>query len=235
MEPRAMIDSAEVKNILFSLGAELCGITGMDRLEAAPEGFHPRNVMPDCQSAIIFACRFPVGALHCVSHAPYTRIRNSITAKMDAIALDACIELDKRGISCAPIPTNEAIYDTKTGRSRCIVSLKHLAQAAGLGTIGRHSLLITPELGSMLWLGGILCEAELEADDLKEAVCNQCGLCVKACPIGALADPQMNQQACWEYAFGEDPENKSWRIHCHKCRDICPYNLGTKNAFRRSR
>lgn len=227
-----MIERDEVKQILFSLGAELCGITGMERLSGAPEGFHPRDVMPSCNSAIVFACRFPVGALHCVSPAPYTRIRNSITAKMDAIALDACIELDKRGVLCAPIPTNEAVYDAKTGRSRCIVSLKHLAQAAGLGTIGRHSLLITPELGSMLWLGGILCEETLEEDEQKEPVCNQCGLCVKACPIGALENQQMNQQACWDYAFGEDPINKSWRIHCHRCRDACPYNLGTENAIR---
>lgn len=35
------------------------------------------------------------------------------------------------------------------------------AQAAGLGTIGRHSLLITPEFGSMIWLGAVLCEQEL--------------------------------------------------------------------------
>ena len=38
-------------------------------------------------------------------------------------------------------------------RYRSIISLKHVAQAAGLRTIGRQSLLITPEFGSMIWLG----------------------------------------------------------------------------------
>ena len=120
------MDSGEIKALLKSLGADLCGIAGAERFREAPEGYHPRDVMPGW---IVFACRFPVGALLCSSHAPYTRVRNSITAKMDAIALDFCIEMEKRGMVCAPIPTNEAEYDPRTGRSRCIISLKHAAQA----------------------------------------------------------------------------------------------------------
>ena len=119
----------------------------------------------------------------------------------------------------------------KTNRWRSIVSQKHAAQAAGLGTIGRHSMLITPEFGSMVWLGTVLCSEELEADELKESVCNNCNLCVEACPVKALENPIMNQQTCWDYAFGDDVEKKSRRIACHKCRDICPYNLGTENNF----
>lgn len=88
----------EVKSILFSLGADLCGIAGVDRFEEAPEGYHPLDVLPVCKSVISFACRFPVGTLACRSAVPYTRVRNSITAKLDAIALDFCIEMEKRGI-----------------------------------------------------------------------------------------------------------------------------------------
>ena len=39
------------------------------------------------------------------------------------------------------------------------------------------------------------------------------------------------QQTCWDYAFGDDEEKQVWRIACHKCRDICPYNLGSENSF----
>ena len=221
----------EVKSLLYALGAELCGIAGIERFADAPEGFHPRDVMPACRSAIAFACRFPVGALQCVSHVPYTRVRNSITAKMDAITLDACIELDKRGVLCTPVPANESIFDPRTGRFRSIISLKHAAQAAGLGTIGRHSLLITRELGSMLWLGAILCGEALDADPLEEPICNQCGLCVEACPINALEREQIDQQGCWNYAFGEDEQTKNWRICCHRCRDVCPFHPGSRNSF----
>lgn len=101
-------------------------------------------------------------------------------------------------------------------------------QAAGLGTIGRHSLLITPEFGSMVWLGAVLCEQEFEADALIENICNNCNLCVEACPVDALKEPELNQQNCWDYAFGDDEDLQSWVISCHKCRDVCPYNLGSE-------
>lgn len=221
--------SREVKEIFYALGADLCGIASLDRFGGAPEGYHPLDVMPGCRSVISFAVRFPAGAIRCKSDVPYTRARNSITAKVDAMALDGCLELEKRGFLAAPIPTNEAQWEEKTGRSRSILSQKHAAQAAGLGTIGRHSMLITPEFGSLVWLGAVVTEAELEPDPVKDSVCDDCGICVEACPIQALDQRDMDQQACWDYAFGDDPETKTWRIACHKCRDSCPYNFGTEN------
>lgn len=227
-----MVDSQEVKAVMKSLGADLCGIAGVDRFSLAPKGYHPLDVMPLCKSVISFGCRFPVGTLLCSSHAPYTRVRNSITAKMDAIALDFCMEMERRGVLCIPVPTNEAEWDGRTNRWRSIISLKHVAQAAGLGTIGRHSLLITPEFGSMVWLGAVLCTRELEPDDLLRGnFCTQCGLCVSACPVNALETVEMHQQTCWDYAFGTDETSQSWRIACHQCRDVCPYNMGSRNSL----
>ena len=100
--------SREVKEIAYSLGAELCGIASLDRFADAPEGYHPLDVWPACRSVISFACRFPAAAVSCGSDVVYTRVRNSITAKMDAIALDLCMELEKRKAPCIPIPTNES-------------------------------------------------------------------------------------------------------------------------------
>lgn len=109
--------------------------------------------------------------------------------------------------------------------------MKHAAQAAGLGTIGRHSLLITSEFGSMIWLGAVLIEAEVEPDKLKDKICNDCNLCVEICPINALENIEIKQDKCWQYAFGDDQEKKEWRISCHKCRDVCPFNLGSENKI----
>lgn len=226
-----MIDSKRVKEILSALGADLCGIASMDRLANASKGYHPLDVFPACKSAISFGCRFPVGALNSKSDVPYTMVRNAITRKLDAMALDFCIELERHQVTCVPVPTIESQWDECTGRYRSIVSQKHIAQAAGLGTIGRHSLLITPEYGSMVWLGAVLCGQELEPDEMKEPICNGCNLCVDVCPVNALDGAEVEQQACWNYAFGEDRERQIWRISCHRCRDICPYNLGSQNSF----
>ena len=225
------ITKEELKNIASSLGADLCGVASIDRFNDAPKGFHPLDVFPACKSVISFAVRFPVGALLCDTPVPYTRIRNSLTSKMDAIALNLCIELEKRGIVSIPIPTNESLWDENTERWRSIISQKHAAQAAGLGTIGRHSLLITPQFGSMVWLGCVLCDAEIEPDQVLADICVGCNKCVQACPVNALENKEINQQKCWDNAFGEDEKLQAWVISCHKCRDACPYNLGTENSY----
>ena len=220
--------SSDVKNKLYSMGADLCGIASVDRFEAAPQGFHPNDVLPSCKSVISYGIRFVSGTISCKSDVPYTLVRNVLSQRMDNISVEFCIDMEKSGVLAIPIITNQSFLDPRTGRNRCIVSAKHAAQAAGLGTIGRHSLLLTPEFGSMLWLGTILTEYELEPDPLKQPVCNDCGLCVDICPVGALDSEEVDQAKCWNYAF-QEPKG-GYCITCHKCRDICPFNFGTENA-----
>lgn len=66
-----MLDSKGVKEIMFALGADLCGIASIDRFANAPKGYHPLDVFPACKSVISFGCRFPVGTLICKSDVPY--------------------------------------------------------------------------------------------------------------------------------------------------------------------
>lgn len=49
------ISSVKVKEIMKSLGADLCGIASLDRFVSAPQGYHPTDVFPACQSVISFA------------------------------------------------------------------------------------------------------------------------------------------------------------------------------------
>lgn len=221
------MNEKELKQLAYDLGADLCGIAGIDRFDDAPQGYHPLDVLPTCQSVIVFAKRFPAGTLACQTAVPYTVARNVLTATLDRLSVDFCIEMEKQGILAVPTRTNSSEWDERTERWRNIVSAKHAAQAAGLGSIGRHSLLITPQFGSMVWLTVVLTEEKLTPDPLLENICDNCNLCVEACPVNALENQEMKQMVCQNYAFGE--VKKDWRISCHKCRDICPYNLGSEN------
>ncbi|MDL2275345.1 4Fe-4S binding protein [Desulfosarcina sp. OttesenSCG-928-G10] len=71
-----------------------------------------------------------------------------------------------------------------------IVSLRHAAVAAGLGTLGRHNLFIHPEMGSRVILFGVVTDLELPPDPLYATdLCVNCDICVENCPSHALDEP----------------------------------------------
>lgn len=229
--------SQEIKELAYGMGADLCGIASIDRFGGAPEGYAPTDLMPSCKSVIVLGRSFPAGYLQCTDPAvPYTVIRNVLSNMLDALSIDYIAALEKKGIVAittgAIDPTN---FDVATGRMRQVVSAKHSAQAAGLGVIGKNTLLINEEYGNMLWLVVVLTEIELEPDPVVEKdYCGDCTLCIDVCPanatgkLGPDGKPTLDQFACKDYAFGE-PNGGDWRVTCVRCRSICPHALGTKN------
>lgn len=216
-----------------NLGADLCGIANVERFHQAPKGYHPCDVLPSCKSVIVFGCRFLRGTLECKSSVPYTVVRNILSDKMDKIAVRFCADMEELNHIAVPTGTNGPTeYDDTTERQRNIVSAKHAAELAGLGRIGRNTLLITPQFGNMVWLSVILTDMVLDSDPIIDHdLCRGCFECVRACPIGAIGKEedtagnplnsyQMNQRSCWNYAFG--PEGKgNWKIKCYRCRAAC--------------
>jgi epoxyqueuosine reductase len=212
----------------FQFGADLCGIASADRFENAPEGFHPRDVLAECQSVIVLARRFLKSTLFAKSSVPYTDVRNELSRNMDRMAIDLSYELEGKEVLAVPInsigPTE---WDNKTNKSRGIISLKHAAELAGLGKIGKNTLLINENYGNMIWLSGVLVSEKIEPDPPAkyEGCLSSCRICLELCPIQALDGVSMNQKACWEYAFGFH-KGGEWRIKCFACRKMCPHCLG---------
>jgi len=208
----------------------LCGVASIDRFSGAPKGFHPRDVLPAAQSVIAFAKRFPAGTLQCETTVPYTIVRNMVSDILDKLSFQFCCDMELDGVVAVPTGTvGPTERDPRDGRMRNIISAKHAAQAAGLGVIGRNTLLITPEYGNMVWLSAILCELPLVPDKMLEDVyCAGCTLCVDACPVHAVGDPALQQEDCLRYAFGSE-NGGEWKILCHQCRDVCPHCLGIIN------
>ncbi len=226
-----MIESQKLKNMAYDLGADLCGIASIDRFDLAPEGFHPSDVLPSCKSVIALAKKFPAGTIFCTSQVPYTVVRNILSDEMDKLAVRLCSSLEDIGIIAVPTGTiSPTLWDPKTRRNRNAVSAKHAAAAAGSGRIGKNTMLVTPEYGNMVWLTVVLCSAELAPDEIVSgSPCPQnCSVCVDNCPVNALGNPEMNQQACWDYAFHVD-EGQPFIFKCNKCRTMCPNCLGIRN------
>jgi len=227
-----MLKSTEVKRILHDMGADLCGIASVDRFGEAPEGFHPCDVLPSCKSVIVFAKKFPIGTLHCGTTVPYTITRNVLSSELDIMSVRFCAAMEEYKVIAVPTGTiSHNQYDSKTDRWRSIVSAKHSAVAAGLGRIGKNTLLVTPEYGNMVWLNVMLTDVTLDPDEilLGNPCPDGCSLCMDSCPVQALGNPEMNQGTCFSHAFHANP-GEELTLKCHTCRSICPNRLGSKNG-----
>jgi hypothetical protein len=133
------ITAAAVKDLAAGLGADLCGIAGVDRFADAPPGFRPVDIHPDARAVIVVAARFPAGTLTAATQVPYTFVRNKMVGKLDNITFALAGSLEKRGALTVPIPSSDPYdyWDEAQTRGMGILSLKHAAVCAGLGVMGK--------------------------------------------------------------------------------------------------
>lgn len=120
---------------------------------------------------------------------------------------------------------------------------KQLAVEAGLGWIGRQSLLVTPRHGTYILLGELILCDETESYDTPFAGshCGSCCNCIDACPTGAVADNRtIDARRCIscrtvEHETTGTIDLHGWIFGCDSCQSCCPYNrrapLHTHPAF----
>jgi epoxyqueuosine reductase QueG len=86
------------------------------------------------------------------------------------------------------------------------ISLKHAAEIAGLGVIGKNYLLTNPQYGNLLWFSAVLTDAELMPDEKAQStMCDNCNKCVEACPAGALDNlASFKRKGCSKFFTMED-------------------------------
>ena len=115
-----------------------------------------------------------------------------------------------------------------------------LVQEAGLGFLGKNTLLIRPGVGSftflaeVVWNVGITLDAWSGSHTAKSTACGSCTRCLSSCPTGALVSPQvLDARRCISYLTIEKRtdfdswERKAvgdWVFGCDACQDVCPFN-----------
>ncbi|HTQ40005.1 MAG TPA: tRNA epoxyqueuosine(34) reductase QueG [Pirellulales bacterium] len=243
--------TVELKAQAARLGFDLCGICpafeppGVDRLQTwlaagyagqmhylpdrAKAAAHPRHVLDGARSIVMLAMNYrtaepaePKSGQGRVSRYAWGAdyhdvIRLRLTELADWLRVQSPGANVRGVVDTAPLLERE------------------FAQLAGLGWIGKNTLLLNKQIGSWFFLAALLTDVELEYDTPHETDhCGTCRACLDACPTGAFVDAYvLDARRCISYLTIElreaiPTELRSgvgqWLFGCDVCQDVCPWN-----------
>lgn len=244
-------DSASaIKRYAASLGFDACAIASVDAIDPGDHlgkwlnaGLHAGmewmartrevrqnvcNKLPDAQSVVVVARNY-------YSHRPQPPAETGRVARY-AWGRDYHRVLEKPLRKLAAFIVDEIDRDATVWP--CVDSgplmEKAWAARAGLGWIGKNSLVLRRDLGSYFFLRAVVTTARIAADTPIADQCGACRLCIDACPTQAIVAPKVvDAQRCISYHTIENrgaiPGELSekfgdWVFGCDICQDVCPWN-----------
>lgn len=177
---------AELEAVAKASGAKAFGVADLDML---------RQKVPDLLTivgegycrAVVAGMRLQDAVIEGIQNQPtpiYFHNYRQLNYQLDRLAWELADLLQDRGYKAYAVPASQIIKsDPMSGH----ISHKLLGWAAGLGFIGRQSLLVHPEFGARMRYVSVLTDAPLIADvPYQGDGCGACRACISVCPAGAI-------------------------------------------------
>ncbi len=208
-------------------GAKLVGFCQLDKSPIAD--------MPNLKYAVSIAVKLSDSVISTIKDKPtitYFQHYRTANYKLNLLAFSCCNLLEEMGYNAFPIAASQS-DNTEGVEYRGVFQHKTAARLSGLGFIGKSGLLITKEFGSKVRFATVLTDMPLKSDlPIIENACNNCELCVKSCPAGAISGIIYKEGMSREDFF--DAEKCSYNMKkymdigrgsvCGICISVCPYN-----------
>ncbi|MDD3243131.1 MAG: hypothetical protein PHD32_05320, partial [Eubacteriales bacterium] len=215
----------QVRQIFLAAGADVCGLAAAEALDTAPDGFRPGDIWPQCRSLIVFGLANPKGLTRTDPRLVYGTFNAMCARRVDEIAFAAARRMEAElGCIAIPLPC-DGPYDAwipEKLEGRGMLSMKHAAVAAGLGQLGKNTLLLNRKFGNRLSVGVVLTDLTLAGDAPAPGVCiSGCRKCLDACPVGALDGSHACQLSCRPNAYSTNARGFDV-VDCNRCRAVCP-------------
>ena len=219
----------KIEKTALSLGADLFGVAPIERFKEAPKGFHPQDIYSPTQSVIVVAISVPSEPLFAESRIPYSHMNSMCIKMVDALTYDLARALEQDNILTVPLPSDDPIeyWEEDRQHAQAVLSMRHAGMLAGLGKLGKNSLLINDRFGSMIQMGALLTAECIEPNPLADyEVCKpNCSACIKACPEKAIDNKSIIQKRCRSASQVEISKGFSIK-GCYDCRKKCPHVRG---------
>jgi epoxyqueuosine reductase len=207
----------------------------LDERKAAYQ--HPDGVMPGVKSVLMLGMNYRT-ADHLVPAAGNGRVARYAWGQADYHDLihGRLKQLKKYALSLIPSASVRGVVDTAPLMER------EFAQLAGLGWIGKNTLLLNKHNGSFFLLAALLIDQGLEYDSPFETDhCGTCTACLDACPTNAFLGPgKLDATKCISYLTIEHRSSvpdelrsgmQDWILGCDVCQDVCPWNTKSPRSM----
>ncbi|MEE9610998.1 MAG: SCP2 sterol-binding domain-containing protein [Desulfatiglandales bacterium] len=198
------IEAAWVKKLVLDSGADDVGIVEIDRPELADHRDDILAAYPNTKALVSIVCRLNRDNIRSTSRSASDLEFLKGFEGVNRSAHRVERTLGEKGVRCM-VPGSSFPMDLYLWPGKMWpVSHKTVAEAAGMGLMGRHRVLIHPRFGSFVALGTILMDGEVTAYDspIDFNPCIECGLCTAVCPVGAIGkDGQFSFVNCMTHNY----------------------------------